>query len=194
MDPTLANLGALLRETFSDPRGGMRRVLDLGLPMAARWQALALVAVVSALLSQLSVMLTPMAPGTEPLPGFGGGAFRVLILQLVLLVLFVAGLDRIGRAMGGRGTFPDAVLVIAWLQVIMVALQVAQVVALLLVPPMAMLVGLVSVGVFFWMLTGFACELHGFDNRGRVFGVILLSFFALAFVLAFALSIFGFQP
>lgn len=194
MNPTLATLSALLRETLSDPRAGMRRVLDIGLPVEARWQALALVAVVSAILSQISIFLGPMGQGGGMMPGMGGSPVRVVILQVLVLALIVFGVDRIGRAMGGRGSFVDALLVVVWLQVVMIALQLVQVVALILVPPLAALIGLASVALFFWMLTSFVTELHGFASRGRVFGVVLLSFFAMAFVLAFLLTLLGVAP
>jgi hypothetical protein len=38
---------------------------------------------------------------------------------------------------GGRGTFEDALLLVGWLQVIMLGLQALQLVALVILPPLA---------------------------------------------------------
>lgn len=187
MKPDFPSLARLMRESLADPRGGMRRVLALGLPEAVAWQALALVAVLSAMLTHLAILLAPA--GATAL--IGAVTLRMQILQAVLLVVMAGAVHLVGRAMGGQGTLAGAIVTVAWLQAAMLVFQVAQLVAQVLVPPLAPLVALASVGAFFWLLTNFVCELHGFASRGRVFGVILLGFFALAFVLTFVLGLMG---
>ena len=56
-----------------------------------------------------------------------------------------------------------------WLQFIMALLQAVQLVAVLILPLLAALLGLVGLGLFFWLLTGFVAELHGFRSPMQVF-------------------------
>jgi hypothetical protein len=56
-------------------------------------------------------------------------------IQLLLLVVMVFAIFWIGRAMGGSGSFEEAILLVAWLQFIMVCLQVVQAFALVFLPP-----------------------------------------------------------
>ena len=103
--------------------GEARRVMALPLPRAARWQALALVIVLSMLFGQVAVLL---------MAGQGPDALMVGMIQGAVLLMLVYGVHMVGRVLGGRGAFEDALILIAWLQGVMVAVQVAQIVALLI--------------------------------------------------------------
>lgn len=190
MDLTLPALAALVRESIADPRAAARRVLALPVPAEARWMLLALVVVVSVILTQLALWLFGMAdPSAGPVsPLLSGG------LQAAVLVVIVAAVDRIGRLFGGRGSFADALLLVTWLQVVMIALQLVQLLVLILVPPLGGLVTLASLVIFFWVFTGFVAELHGFASRGQVFVVILMSLFLLSFLVATVLAMLGITP
>ncbi|HMO06951.1 MAG TPA: YIP1 family protein, partial [Paracoccaceae bacterium] len=80
MDLTIAGLLSMARDTVSAPRDGARRVLALGLPVHVAWNALALMAVGSALPTHLSYLLSP-----PPTQAFFAQAmsspFRTLLLQ-----------------------------------------------------------------------------------------------------------------
>lgn len=194
MPLALADLVALLRDTFTAPRPTIRRLLDAGLPHGALAVALVLSAVISAVLSEITILLTPVPGGSEMVRGVLGGPIAIAVLQLLLLILIVMGIDRVGRYMGGQGDRTGALLVVVWMQVVMIALQAAQLVAMVLVPPLASLIGVLSIAVFFWLMTSFVAELHRFDSLGRVFAMLLLGFVALALVLTFVLSLLGFAP
>jgi hypothetical protein len=89
---------------------------------------------------------------------------------------------------GGRGTFRDALLLIAWLQFILLCVQALQLLLGLALPPAAELVGLIGLLLLVWLLTNFTAVLHGFTSLwtvflGLVIGAVVLMF-ALAFVLA----------
>ena len=83
------------------------------------------------------------------------------------------------------------VLLIAWLQFIMVCIQVVQTALMLIVPPFASLLGIAGLVLFMWLLTNFIAVIHGFRSLGQVFVMILVSLFVLAFVLSILLSIAG---
>ena len=194
MTLNLADLSALLRDTFTAPRPTIRRLLDAGLPFGALAGALVLVAVISAILSEITIFLTPVPGGSEMIRGMVGGPLAVAVLQLVLLVLIVVGIDRVGRAMGGQGDLTGAVLVVVWMQVAMIALQLAQMVTLVLVPPLASIIGVLSIAVFFWLMSSFVAELHRFESIGRVVLMLLVGFIGLAIFLTFVLSLLGVSP
>jgi hypothetical protein len=75
------------------------------------------------------------------------------------------------------------------LQFILLCVQGAQLVALLVVPPLADLLSVAGLVVFLWLLTAFVAELHGFASMGRVLAGIIGSLFAAAFVLAILVQI-----
>lgn len=190
MPLTLADLAALLRDTFTAPRPTIRRLLDAGLPFGTLAVALVLVVVISAILSEITTLLTSAPGGSEMV----GGPLAIAVMQMVLLILIVVGIDRGGRRMGGQGDRTGAVLVVVWMQVMMIALQLVQLVLLVLVPPLGAIIGILSVAVFFWLMTAFVAELHRFRSSGLVFLSLLLGFIGLAIFLTLVLSMLGIAP
>ncbi|MFC7703535.1 Yip1 family protein [Plastorhodobacter daqingensis] len=186
MELSFSALGALLRETLRDPQAAARRVMAVDLPDGARWQALALVVVLSVLLVQVAMMLTA---GPEVM----GGVWRSALLQGGVLVVTVLAVHHIGRGFGGTGTLRDAVILVAWLQFVTLCFQVAQIFVLLIAPPLASLVAIASIAVFLWLLVSFVQALHGFRSRGLVLLGLVVSFFALAFALSLVLAVLGFE-
>jgi hypothetical protein len=185
MDLSLATLLQLARFTVQRPRDGARAVMRLDLPPQARWAALALMAVASALLTALSMGLLPADMRARAAEGFPS-PLASAALQLGVLIVAVHAIHRIGRWRGGRGSLGDAVVVVAWLQFILLLLQVVQVVAQLLLPPVSDALGIVGIVLFYWLLTNFVAEVHGFPSLIKVFAGIVLA----TVVLAFALAIF----
>lgn len=190
MDLSPASLLGLLRDTISDPAGVARRLMALRLPMAARWQLLLLVVVASVILTEVTFLA---AGAPSAMSGLGANPLLAGLLQGALLLLMVGAVDRIGRALGGTGSFEDALLLVAWLQAVMACLQFAQLVTLLLLPPLSGLIAMASLAVFFWVLTGFVATLHGFRSRLQVFLMILVTLFAFSFVAASLLMLLGFR-
>lgn len=178
---------ALMQFTLNNPRRGLRAVLDIGLPMGAGVVALLLTAVVSALLTQASAALAPVE-GNPIFDLLTGSPFRTALIQGSGMLLTAGLVHFLGRAWGGRGRLEDAVLAVAWLQLFMLALQLAEMASILIMlPQLAMLVALVSVAVFPWLLTMFVAEVHGFQSPLKVFLGILLCTVGLSFVLSFLL-------
>lgn len=182
-------VAALLRETLSQPRAAARRVLALNLPMQSRWQALALVIVLSVLFGQVSIALMGGAGA-----GFMASPLLSGVVQGGLLLATVFAVHFVGRAFGGRGSFADALVLTAWLQFIMVVVQVLQLLTMVVLPPFAPLLGIIGMVLFLWLLTNFVAELHGFASHGKVFAAILATGFALAFVASLVLVPMGFVP
>ena len=179
------DLWALARLTVKDPRQGMRGLLLLNPPSGVRMTALALMAVGSSLMMHLSLWLAPM-PATNPLiemliaTPFTTAGIQIVVLLIASLLIF-----QVGKAWGGRGSFDDAVLAVAWLQVFLLALQAVQTLGLALVPAVAVLIGPLSLVVFFWLQTQFVAEIHGFASGTKVFLGIILTIFAVSFLAVF---------
>ncbi|MCB6177143.1 YIP1 family protein [Rhodobacter sp. Har01] len=179
-----------MAETLRDPRAGLRGVLRMDLPRGARWAALTLTAVASALLVFVAQAISPPMEGLASL--FFASPFRAAAVELAMLAISALLVHTVGRAWGGTGSPDDAVLLVAWLQAIMLAIQLLQIVLLLAVPPLALPLGLLSIGLFFWLASNFIAELHGFSSTLRVFGAILLVMFGLVVVISLILSaVFG---
>jgi hypothetical protein len=176
-------IAALARLCLSDPRAGARALLAMEVPVPARTAGLVLVAVCSAILLHLGFLFLP--PGEDALAEFMNlSPIRTAVVQWLVLAATVLGIHRIGRAFGGTGSLPDALVVVVWLQVIMLAVQIVQLLAMMLFPALAGLVSLAGIILFFWLLTSFIAELHGFASRWAVLAGVIGTGFALAIVLA----------
>lgn len=187
---TFTQVLALAGRTVQNPREGASEVLSLGLPRDALWTAVALVVVLSILLSQFSALMMG-ASGAAPMAGIGISPVMGGLVQLGLLVGMAAAIHLVGRAMGGSGSFPEALLLMAWLQFIMICVQVVQLLAILVIPPLTGIIFILGLVLFLWLLTNFVAVLHGFRSLAQVFVMILVTAFAIAFFLSLVLTILG---
>ena len=181
----------LLRRTLQDPRKGARAVLSLGVPLPVRTAGLLLMAILSTLVSHIGFLLLP--PSGDPLAVFlSASPLRTAVMQWLLLAGTALLIYRVGRMRGGKGALPDALLMVLWLQVPMLIIQIAQLFALVLLPPLAALISIGGFILYLWLMTNFIAELHGFVSRGAVFAGIIITSFVVAFVLVILLAlIFG---
>ncbi len=183
MTPGLGDLLRLARFTVSDPRAGARAVLMMDLPLQARWLVLVFSAVAAALVT--SVGLTLLPPEVQALLGDDlPSPLASAVLQVALLVVASGVIHRVGQWRGGKGNFADAMVLVAWLQFILVCVEVLQLVAQLVLPFVADILGVLGIMLFFWLLSHFVAELHGFRSTLAVLGGILVVMFGMAFVLA----------
>jgi hypothetical protein len=195
----------LIRETFIDPRGVARRLVAVGMPAPMLWQALLLVVVVSVLLEQVLFQLGGGVSGlpadTDPvtaqwltlITAFYTSPPLMTFLQGVLLTITVFTVYTVGRAFGGTGTFEAALVMVVWFQFILVTLQAAQSVATVIFPLLALLIGFGTAFFFFYLLTMFVCEIHGFKQTGAVLAMIIVSIIVITVFMAVFASII-FQP
>ena len=186
MDLSLQTLLSLARFTVQNPREGARMVMAADLPMPARWVALALMAVVSAILAHLAFALMPME-AREAMTGAMSSPVTSALMQGALMLAAVFVIHWVGRWRGGTGRFEDALILMIWLQFILLILQVVQIVTQVLIPPASVLVGYASVGIFMWLISNFVAELHGFSSVLMTFWGVLLTLLAVGFFLALLL-------
>jgi hypothetical protein len=184
--PDALNLSSLVRLSVSDPEKGAAAVIGLDPPIAARWMLLALVVALGTIMAYMLPLLSG-AGETLPTP------ITAAVLQGAMNLAAVVLVSGVGRMFGGQGTFEDALLLVGWLQVIMLGLQAMQLVVLVVLPPLASLVMVVSIALFFWLLSGFICALHGFKSRLSVLLATLGTLFVAAFIFSFILLMLGFE-
>ncbi len=178
----------LARLSVQAPRAGARTLLSLGVPLPARTAGLLLVAVGSAILMHLGFLLLPLT--TDPLTQFMlQSPIRTAAIQWLILAASVLLIHRIGQAWGGRGSLSDTLLVVVWLQVIMLAVQLAQLLVLVIAAPLAGIVNLAGLVLFFWLITGFIAELHGFARAWAVLAGLIIASFGVALVIAVGLML-----
>ncbi|MDO5631940.1 MAG: Yip1 family protein [Paracoccus sp. (in: a-proteobacteria)] len=187
------DLQALALLTFRNPARAVQALRSLNLPMPARWMALALVVSLSALLTWGASMLFPVSVDT----GMNDAVAQPLMVagvQFAVLSLAAFLMAAVGRSFGGTGTFPDALLLMTWIEFILLVVQTAQVVLMLLFPIIASLMWLVAAGIFVWLMVQFTKALHGFDSAAKVALGMIMTFLAAGMVMAVVLSSLGLLP
>ncbi len=183
----LTELFPLARDSVGDPRGAFRRLLNLNLGPDALWPAFFVITALSVILVEVSIRLDAGAPDAAYL----SAPFLTAAVLASSMMLLALGVYFGGRLLGGTGNFAGAMLAVIWQQFVVACLQVAQLMALLLVPFLAGLFGLAEVVLSFWLLTGFVAELHGFRSRPRVFAGIVIGLLGCSAVLLFVLALLG---
>lgn len=184
MNLSLSNILSLIWATLRDPRGGLRFVLNQPLSMNDRWLVFGLAVILPTILIALVLMVVPVPEGMmlslSPISLAVSQGFGMALM--VLLAHFV------GRMRGGRGTFAETLLTVAWLQIIMVIIQGTLLLLELALPMVASLIGLLATVLIFWLLTNFIVELHGFTSLPLTFlgiiGTLVVAVFLLALILA----------
>ncbi len=190
----LQTLIAAVRLTLRDPRGAARIIIGMRLPVSVGLAAMALMVVASALLSSLAAMIFPQDLPPEMAAMFSS-PFRLAEAQAIVLGVGLMLIHGVGRMFGGTGRFSDALVLMAWMEALLILLQGLQMLAVLLLPPLASALGFFGIALFLWLLVHFVAELHGFASVLKVFlaviGTVLVISFAMAFVLAAVMGMRG---
>jgi Yip1 domain len=169
------NWQTLILGSFLQPRDVARVLLAWNPPMALRWQAVVLLAILSTLMTSATVMLA--GPDTVLGGEQSGGPVVAFAIELGIYLMSALLVTGLGQLAGGQGRFADALLLMGWVQFLLLLWQVPQCLALLVAPPLFL--PLVSVGIvlLFWWLTQFTTALHGFGSPLKVFAAVIGVFF-----------------
>lgn len=193
MNFDLQSILLAMRATVRQPREGAKAILALNLPLSVGLMALALMLIVSSMLSAIAAGLF-MTDATEGLAAMLTNPLQMVLTQSVVLAITVMLVIAIGQRFGGRGSLAEAVVLMAWLEAILNVLQAVQLVLLFLSPTLADMVGFLSILLFLWLLANFVAELHGFQSAAKVLLMIFAVGFVLSFVMAFlGVAIFGLE-
>ncbi|GGL65344.1 YIP1 family protein [Wenxinia marina] len=190
MTLTLGDLGRLLRLSLLDPAAAARAVLALRLPTGALWSGLGAV-------TCLGVLVAALAEGAVIELALGSGTVLVLspfayaVLLASSLVVTVFAVTWTGRMLGGQGDLEGALALVVWLEAVAIAVRLAQILTVLVLPPLALFVGLAGLFVLLWCLLNFTRELHGFDGLGRAAVTLILAVLGLGIGLSLILALIG---
>lgn len=172
----------LLKEAVRDPRRNAQRIVGWPLPERTVLLALILVSALSVLGLYAASLLAGLEAEFLPQP------FVLALMQVGSMLLLAAVLAQAGRMFGGRGDFAGALRIIVWIQLLMVLLQAVQLIAMLVLPPLAGLLSLGSVVAICWISTGLVAGLHGFQSLPLTFLGILGAMLVVGFVLSLLLT------
>lgn len=176
-------LSDLLRLTLANPRAAADRLMRLDLDARAGWTALVLMSVLSAALGFVGFMASSaeMDPGLQAL---FGSPLRTALIQFGALALTGLLAFWVGKRFGGTGSLPQALVLVAWAQVPPILLQLAQIVALVIAPTLAPLIGLAGFALYAVLLSLFIAELHSFRSGLLVFFGMMVTSFLVAVIAA----------
>ena len=190
MTLTAGEIWALLRESVMRPRGVVRRLLDAPLTAATLWQALIVMAILAGLLAWSELFIGP--EGSLPFSrGDLPGPLAMTLMQFALLVLLVPAVHFGGRLFGGKGDALGALKVVAWWQALTLVLQLAEVIAVVILPFLAVLIIVATFIALIWTLTNAVAELHGFRSLALVLIGIIVVAVVLMLILSFLLTASG---
>lgn len=179
-----------VRDTLVDPQAAAQAVMGLRLSAAQGVMALALTAVLATLLTALiQAFMGPI--DDQSMQDLFNRPFILALSQFALMIVGAALMWRVGQMFGGKGSFAQSLSLVAWLEVVLILLQVAGLVVQLVVPLLALPVGFASIFAFLYLLTHFTAALNGFTSLpktffgilGTVFAVLILASIALMFIL-----------
>lgn len=181
----------LLRLTANNPRAAMAAVQRMQLSSPVAWQAFALVLVLYLIFARL---LSLLIGSPEPVEGALSPELvrNPLLLGAVQSCLFTIGafvIHWVGRAFGGHGRLEDAVALVALFLLAFLAINIFELLLVALIPMAAAGVMPFHLILFFYLLTLFVTELHGFSSPGLVFLGILGTLLGLVVSLSILLTI-----
>ena len=172
MTLSLSTLMPLVLQAVRNPREAAHTVLSLGVPRAALVPALALVVILSIILTMVGTTLTPQTSGPEQAIAFS--PIAVAALLGAFLAIYIAGIHWTGRALGGTGTLPETALLMVFLQFVLLVGQVIELLLWLVAPPLAGLFVIAVAVLAFWININFVDVLHGYGSLGKSFLLVLL--------------------
>lgn len=192
------DLRELMVLTLRQPTAAVARLRALNLPMSARWMGLVLAVCLSAGLSWISLVLFPADPTVETTgTAMSRMAAQPLVMAAVqagVLVMTAVLMTVVGRAFGGTGDFPDALLLIVWIELVLFVVQLAQLVLALVFPPLAAILFLIAMILLVGLSILFTKALHGFESTARVALGVFATLLAAGMVLTLLAAALGLTP
>lgn len=180
---------ALITLSLQSPRQALRYVLSFNLSQSEGLTALGLVATITTLIIHFGMLMVPHDPSAAD-NLMVASPFGTVLVQFAGLLLTAFLVYYLGKLKAGRGTLAQSFATIAWLQAVMLVVQIAVLFALILVPQLSPVLSFVTLGLYLWLMSTFVAELHGFRSALKVFLAIMLTSFGLALILSFVLAAF----
>jgi magnesium-transporting ATPase (P-type) len=183
----------LALETVRRPRAAARRLIDLQLPAAPLLQAALVITCCGILLAYLTTrvggaQIDPLSARLLSMPLLAAGIEFVMMLVVAWLTWKIGGL------FGGKGGLGGAATLVIWLNGLLLLVQAGQLVALALLPALALALALVGMALALWIFANFVTELHDFENPLMVMGAVVLTGIVLLIALGLLFAILGLTP
>ena len=179
-------------QTVPQPRKVARDLFDLGLARPTLWTALLLVVVLNATLGVIAGMLMPL--DAKQVGSILANPILLGVIEAVFMFGLSWGIYLIGRMFGGQGSLSDAIITVVWMESIFLMIQALTLILTLFAPGLAAIAMVTSVFLFFWVLSHFTTESHGFNSVGLVFTAIVGFMILTIFALSFLLVLLGVEP
>jgi hypothetical protein len=180
----------LVIASLLQPRLAARVLIGAGLPPAIGWMLFGLGIVLSALLGHLANGLMAV---TRDLPRLSLSPFSLTLLQAMSQVLVLVAAHHLGRFEVGLGRFADILILIAWIEILLVAVQALDLALLAFLPNLAGVLPAIGVVITLWIMANFLAEAHGFPSPWPVLAAIIGVSMLFGLVLVSALKQFGLQ-
>lgn len=173
--------------SLRDPRAGAARVLRWSIPDNALWPLVALSVVLSTLAAEFNSALNLPQPGQQAL-------YIPPLVMAVMLgainVTMAAAVASVGRAVGGKGGFRPALVLLTWQQFLWFGVLTALSLLGLVIPVLGILAAF-ALGLFMiWVLIAFVSVLHDI-TLGMAVLVVFISSIGAVFLMIFFLGVFG---
>lgn len=189
---TFTDLLSLFQLTARDPVEGARQIVAARLPQQALWLGFGAVISIFVILATLTYkyILATLGPQLPPelVEMLKAGTDQPLLsaaMQAVVMVLSVVALDRVGRYLGGVGDFDGALAVAVTFGIFYNLFVALQLLMLTLFPILMTLAFIAGFAYLLWLAPGLVMGLHGFRARLPVLLIMIVTFLALNFALAF---------
>lgn len=186
-------LGDLVVLTIRNPGVAVGILRSFQLSSSDRWAVMLLAASLSSLLAGLARMMFPVPEG-EGLAILFATPFTLAAIQFGAMVLSALAVTVIGRAFGGEGTLPDALLLVGWVELILVGFQAAQLVLMVLIPPTAAMMSVLAFALSIYLTISLTKALHGFTSTVKVVVVFIGSVLMLGMILSIIAGSLGILP
>lgn len=177
--------------SVADPRGVLSELRRRNYSFTDIALAAALVSALGVILFELPLLLSPVDDGGATVLGIssplGAFAFQYAMIMVTAIMVCYGG-----RMFGGKAGLDDSLLAVTWLQFVMLVVQIVQMAALILMPPLSLLIFMAAMILLIYLLVNFIMEIHGFKNPLAVVAGIVAAFFAVALVLSILLALLGF--
>lgn len=189
---TLPPLRDLVIETIRAPGSAAARILEVDLPRRWLWMALGLMCVLNAMITSISIRISPPAPEMQMMvpPALQSPVLFALFLYGALVIMVMV-LQWIGQSLGGAATRGDILVLMTWLQVMRLLFQALVLVLSLVSLAVGSIVVLAGSVWAIYIMAAFIDRANGFGNLLKAFGVMVLALIAVAFGLSLFLAVLG---
>ena len=180
--------------TIVRPGQGVRiAVRFLNTSPIVRLECLLLIAILGTLATTLTVQLAPaMQDGATEL--LIASPINLTIIQIATIFIVAGFIFGVGKVFGGTGSYRECLGAMIWLQAMLLIVQLAQLVSVLVFPPVTSLVTFGGLGIAFYLVISFIKEIHGFRSGLAVVMGVILTLFLIALTIVAFLPMVGFHP